>query len=181
MAADLRAERGVRRGPITGQAVRPASRQAILWAIGLFITGCGGDARVELAAADSMNAVGDAFALAVTEYHEETVRSDDARERGAVRAFAERVRRDADDEAKTEAHEEALLAALARIRADRAAEWERFRTSLDNVVVLREAAAGLRRLAVESLSLEDETRRYFQGVLERLNTAQPKTAEDKGN
>jgi hypothetical protein len=132
--------------------------------------GCGGDARVELAAADSITAIGSELARAVEEYHAEISQLDDDRERAAVRAFVDRLRHDMSDEQKTKDHEEALLTALVRVRNDRETEWKRFSASLDNVAALRETAAGLRRVAIESLSLEDETRRYFEGVLERLRS-----------
>jgi len=160
-------------------AVRPPHKQVtakIMLICGTLIAhvGCGGDARVNLAAADSVEALAANLATALTEYHNDLERSDDARERAAVYAFVERLRADVADEAKTNAHTGDFVTAMERLLADRQVEWRRYTASIENVSTLREVAEGLRRLAMESLSLEDEARRYFNELIElrRLRNTQ---------
>lgn len=128
--------------------------------------GCGADARVNLAAADSIEALAANLATALTEYHSDLVQSDDAREKAAVHAFVERLRADVADDAKVDAHTGDFLTAMERLLADRQVEWRRNTASMENVSTLREVADGLRRLAMESLSLDDEARRYFGELIE---------------
>ncbi len=135
--------------------------------------GCGGDAHLELAAADALDTAARELDVSFDEYHAELARMDDAREAGVVEAFIDRVRVDHEDDAKTAGHEEAFREAMRRIRADRGTERERYANSRENVSMLREVASGLRRLAIESLSLEDEMRRYLESWMERMNTPQP--------
>lgn len=130
-------------------------------------SGCGGDARVELATADAMQSLATAMDQVLGEYHEGIVGADDGREGAAITALVTRVTRDAGDENKVSGHAEAFSQALAKLRGDRAVEWQRYRAALDNVALLRETAADLRRLAVASMSLQDETRRYVLALFDR--------------
>lgn len=123
--------------------------------------GCGGDAGVELAAAQTIESLADSLSAAVAEYHQEVQAGDDQRESAVVAALIARVRQDAEDESATAAHAADFTEAMGRLRADRAVEWERYRAALDNLGGFREVAAGLRRVAIESMSLEDEARRYL--------------------
>jgi len=134
-------------------------------------SGCAGDARVELAAADSVELLGASMRQTLAEYHEDLARFDAERQRAAVQAFIVRVRADIADDAATDAHAAAFQAALQGLDADRQAARERYAASLDNVATLREIAAGLRRLALESISLDDDVRRYFDEVMERRKEA----------
>lgn len=131
-----------------------------------FLAGCGGDARLELAAADALLAVADQIELTVKEYHEEVSRLDESRESSVISAFIARVEADASDEAALESHASDFRAALGKIRADGRTEWSRRTAAMDNVGVVREVAQGLRKLAVESLTLDDEMRRYLDSWLE---------------
>jgi hypothetical protein len=135
------------------------------------IGGCAGSARVELTAADSVEMLGASMTQTLAEYHADLVRFDEERQRAAVQAFIERVRLDVADEAATDAHAEAFQEALRRLDADRQAAWVRYSASLDNVATLREIAHGLRRLALESMSLDDDVRRYFGEVMDRRREA----------
>lgn len=72
--------------------------KAVRWAL-LLLAGCGGDAQMELTAADAIDAVAGQMAVTIDEYHRDVSRSDDAREAGAVAAFVARVRADAADDA----------------------------------------------------------------------------------
>jgi hypothetical protein len=142
--------------------------------------GCGGDAGVELAAAQTVESLAESLALAVGEYHQEVQTGDDQRESAVVAALITRVKQDAADEATTAAHAAAFTEAMARIRQDRGVEWERYRAALDNVGALGEVAAGLRRLAIESMSLQDEARRYLLELSQRRKPVSEPTAEAGG-
>lgn len=134
-------------------------------------SGCARDARVELTAADSVEMLGASMTQTLAEYHADIARFDEERQRAAVQAFIERVRADVSDEAATNAHAEAFRNALQHLDADRQAAWERYAASLDNVATLREIAQGLRRLALESMSLDDDAKRYFGEVMDRRKEA----------
>lgn len=131
------------------------------------LSGCAMGGRVELAAADSIESVASELAQAMNEYQRDIGQLDDERERAVVMALIARVRRDAADDEQVNAHVLAYEEAAARVRADR--EAARVRRSLveEHVDSLREVAAGLRRLGIESMSLEDETKRYLRDVIER--------------
>ena len=158
-------------------------RHVVVWTFCLaaaWASGCGGDARVELTAADSIESLAAGLELAVREYHGDTVKGDDARESAAIAAFVERIQQAADDPAEQERHAAVFTAALGRLREDRRVEWGRFTASLDNLDTLREITSGLRRLAVESLTLHDEARRYIYALIERRRSS-PNTGTEQGN
>ncbi len=133
----------------------------------LCLAGCASGARVQLAAADSVDLLGEGMARTLAEYHEDLVRFDEERQRAAVRDFIERIRTDINDENVTRSHAEAFQEALQRLDADHQAAWQRYSASLENVATLQEIAAGLRRQALESIALDDEVRRYFGEVMQR--------------
>ncbi len=133
--------------------------------------GCAGNARVDLAAADALDSLAAATRTALVEYHDELEAADSRRESAAIDAFIARIRRDNDDEQLCAAHAAAFKTALARVREDRHVELERYRAALDNADTAVEVADGLRRLAVQSLTLEDETRRYLLSLLETVHPA----------
>ena len=144
-----------------------------LWVItagALICCSCATGAKVELAAADSLETLADALTKTMTEYHAEVEQSDDQREHAAVEALLNRLRDDIADDAETNRHVAAFKQALQRIRADRRVEWQRFWDSTENISLLRELATGMRRLALDSLSLEDETRRYVNELVEIVRT-----------
>jgi hypothetical protein len=131
-------------------------------------SGCGGDAQVELSAAETMDALAGQMEVAMGEYHGEVMAGDDGREQAVADAFVARVMRDREqEEAVLEGHAEAFRSALAGIRADRGVELKRYEAAMENVDALREVADGLRRVGVESLGLQDELRRYVSSLLER--------------
>ncbi len=148
--------------------------------VSVFSLGCAGDARVELAAADSIELLVASLATTLAEYHTGLERSDDARERAATFALVERLRIDIADDARTAAHTNDFLHALDRLHADRRIEWQRFMASMDNLSVLRETAHGLRRLAIESLSLEDEAQRYFGELIELRRARETEPENEPG-
>lgn len=133
--------------------------------------GCAGGGRVELTAADSVEMLGASMTQTLAEYHADLARFDSERQRAAVQAFIERIRRDIDDDTATQSHAEAFQQALQRLDADRQTALERYTASLDNVATLHEIAVGLRRLSLDSMSLDDDVRRYFGEVLDRRQEA----------
>jgi hypothetical protein len=137
----------------------------------LGVAGCGGDARLELAAADALAAAAERMQTAVDEYHAEMAAFDDSREEAVTEAFVRRVRADAANEQALAAHSAEFKSALGRIREDRAVEQQRRGAAVENVGVVREVADGLRRMGVESLTLSDEMRRYLSGWIEARKQA----------
>ena len=148
-------------------------RCAARWfaALAAALGGCGGDARVEFSAADALDALAGSMNQTIQEYHQEVSSFDDSRESEVVSAFVTRVRRDAADEKSMDAHVTAFEAALQRLRADRETEWARRNAAMDNVGALREVASGLQKLAIQSLSLQDEMQRYLQSWVEAKRRA----------
>lgn len=141
------------------------------WIVVAFVAGCGGDARLEMSAADALLTTADQMALTLQEYHEEVSNYDESRESEVVSAFVDRVRVDPNNEAAIDSHVTDFKSALRKIRMDRETEFTRRQAAMDNVDVLRELATGLQRLAVESLTLEDEMRRYLNGWIETRRQA----------
>ncbi len=137
-----------------------------LLVLGGLFAGCALDARVDLAAAGAMDRLAGSVEGVVNEYHAEIDKADDAMEVAVVDAYVDRIRRDVADDGAVEAHNEKFRLAMKRVRDDRAVEFDRYRAALDNVDVMREVARGLRRLAAESMSLEDDARRYLFSLLE---------------
>ncbi|MBN1510980.1 MAG: hypothetical protein JXB13_03115 [Phycisphaerae bacterium] len=142
--------------------------------------GCGGDARVELSAATAIQQLTSGLAVAIEEYHAEVGAADDRREAAVVDAFITRIRADHADPAATDQHAEAFRAALDRVRADRAVEWRRYHRTRDMLETLDEIRDGLQQLAIDSLTLSDELRRYLHDMLTRptpTGQATPKTED----
>jgi len=88
-----------------------------------------------------------------------------------VSAFVARVQAAPDDPVAIDSHVADFKAALRKIRTDRVTEFTRHGAALDNVDVLRELARGLQQLAIESLTLQDEMRRYLTGWIETRRRA----------
>jgi len=134
--------------------------------------GCAGRARVELAAADALDALAGELGRALAEYREDLERADDGREQAVVAAFVARTRRDHADDAAMAAHADAFGAALARVRADRRVAWARYDAARENVGLAQEVARDLRGFALEGLALDEEARAYLRRVLEARRDAQ---------
>jgi hypothetical protein len=148
---------------------------ACILAAGL-VAGCGGDARVELTAADALNEVAGQMAGTIEEYHADVSKADASRESSIVAAFVGRVRQDAADEAALAGHVSDFEQALQKVRSDRETEWSRKAAAAENVSVLREIARGLQRLAIESLGVQDEVKRYLQNWIAAREQKNLKTA-----
>ncbi len=128
--------------------------------------GCVGHAQVELAAADAMDSVASETTRALDEYDHETRAADGERQRRVIAAFVERTKKDHANEEAMAGHETMVAAALEAIDADREAARLRRTRAGDNVAVLRETAAGLRRFGVDSMRLDDEMRRYVESLID---------------
>lgn len=128
--------------------------------------GCGGDARVELAAGDALGAIAEQLETTVNEYHTEVSAGDDGREAAVAAAFVDRVLSAGDDRTQIQTHTQEFLAALTKIRKDREVEWDRRNAARDNLRLLREVGRDLQKLAVQSMTLNDELRRYLTGWVE---------------
>jgi hypothetical protein len=144
------------------------------------MAGCGGDARVDLSAADGIRAAADQMELALQEYHKEVSTYDDSREASVVSAFVARLKADRQDDAAIDGHAVEFAAALGKIRKDRDVEYARQAAAGDNVAVLRELARGLERLGIESLTLQDEVKRYLTSWLEVRRRAESATRQQTG-
>ncbi len=134
--------------------------------------GCGGDAGVEFAAADALRAAAAGMQTAVAEYHAEVVAADDRREAELVEALIARIRASRDDEAALAAHAASFGEAMRKLRQDRQVEDARRAAAVEHAEVVEEVAAGLERIAVESLSLRDEVRRYVRAWSQLRRQAQ---------
>jgi hypothetical protein len=97
--------------------------------------------------------------------------ADDVREADAIAAFVARLKRDVADDAATAAHVSAFRAAMEKLRADRRVEASRHAVVLDNVRLLGEISGGVRRVALESMSLSDEVKRYLTDLLDARQAA----------
>ncbi len=150
---------------------------AVAFTAWILVAGCGGDARLELSAADALSAVASEMEATVAEYHDEVSRFDDSRESAVVSAFVTRVQADVGDASAIESHASDFEAALRRIRADRETEWTRRAAAMDNVGVLREVSRGLQKLGIESLTLRDEVRRYLTGWIDTRQRAQEESVQ----
>lgn len=162
----MRQRRG-REGRYMGSACGCWAWRALWIGLPLLAAGCGGDARVELSAADALTAVAAQMRVALDEYHAEVETADDARGSSVTRAFVERVRQDAADAARLDQHALAFEEALRRVRADRKTEWQRRTAAQSQVEAVLEVARGLRRIGIEGLTLQDEVKRYLGTLLER--------------
>ncbi|MGQ9650856.1 MAG: hypothetical protein ACUVXJ_12155 [Phycisphaerae bacterium] len=140
------------------------------------LAGCGGDARLELSAADALTAAADRMEIVVAEYHAEMDAYDGTRESAVVEAFVERLKSSAGDERAMADHAVQFRLALERVRQDRAVQWQRHTAALENVAAVREVAEGLRRMGIESLTLSDEMRRYLSRWTEARRQAAMTTA-----
>lgn len=148
-------------------------------ALTLLQSGCGNHALLNIAAADSMEALAAQTRRALDEYRHDLDVADDAREAEVIAAFVRRVRTDAADDATVEAHGGAFRAALSRLRTDRETAWRRHSAASDNVARIEEIAGGLRRLAVQSMSLGDEWQRFVGNLIEaRRRAAQSQPPRD---
>jgi len=127
--------------------------------------GCTGHARINLAAADALDALAGELSGALAEYRADLEHADDARESAVIAAFVERARRDGADDGLMRAHALQFAQALARVRDDRAAAWERHSAAQDNLAVTRELARDLRGAALAGLALQQDAQQYLMQAL----------------
>ena len=116
-------------------------------------SGCASGAFVDLSASQALQTIAAEMRTTVEEYRADLATADDQRESVAIQAFIARVRNAEGDQASLDEDGAALAAALAKIRADRAAAVERYVTALANIDVLAETADGLKHYGLARLSL----------------------------
>ena len=132
-------------------------------AAGMFLlnVGCAGSAQLNLSAARALQTIATEMRRTVEEYHADLDQLDEQREAIAIQSFIARVAGAEGDKAKLEKDSAALSAALAKLRADRAVEVERYIIARGNLDVLTETAEGLKAHALARL-------RFRQSILELL-------------
>jgi hypothetical protein len=136
--------------------------KGLCWVALCLLTGCGGDAALELAASETLHALADRMTVAITEYHGEVEDGDDARESAVASAFVTRVVNNHADAEALDQHTAAFTEALRKIRQDRWVEARRRNAAIENVDMIREVADGLEEMAIRSMTLKDEMRRYWK-------------------
>lgn len=145
----------------------------------LGLPGCGGDARVELAAADALDAAAVELKAALNEYTAELHFADRNRRDAAIGAFADRLRRDIADDDVVQAHTAAFRQALNALNADSRTEWQRYDTTRGNIEALEEIAVGLRRVGIATMTVRDDVRRYLGTLIEARSQAQQTQGENR--
>ncbi len=130
---------------------------------GFFLSnaGCASGAQLNLSAARALQTIATEMRKTVEEYHADLDQLDEQREAFAIQAFVARVAGAEGDREELEADSAALSAALAKLRADRAVEVERYILARGNLDVLTETAEGLKAHALARL-------RFRQSILELL-------------
>ena len=142
--------------------------------------GCVATPHFHLSAADSMELVAETLETAIGEFGADLDELDQQRRKAVIEAFITRVQQNHADERALALDSGAFTAALERIEADRRAAGDRKAAAVENIHVLREVADALRQSALQSMKLEDETLKYFSGVLARARTnAQTHGASDE--
>lgn len=162
-------------GPIS-LPIRTHAKLAAAAIIGT--VGCNAGARMQLSAAQTLQAVMNSVQLATAEYHDEIRSADVLRRRLAIDAFVQRIRDDHDDEHATADHVERFNKALDRLQQDGETENTRYLATVQNIRTLGEIGDGLKRLAVESMSLDDELRRYLTNLLRQHDTQTSAATKD---
>ncbi len=132
-------------------------------------SGCVVGGRTNLAAADAIDVVVESLTQSLGEYHEELATGNEAQRRRALDALIERIKTDGEDQGRTAAHRAAFMEVLRRLGDGERVEWQRYATSLDHLAILGEIGDGLRRMARESASLDDEFRRHLMSLFARAS------------
>lgn len=142
--------------------------------------GCAAGARVQLSAAEALQTIMRSVQLATNEYHDEIRSADALRRRLAIDAFVQRIRDNHDDQSATADHVARFNAALDRLQQDGETENTRYFATIQNIRTLREIGDGLKTLAVQSMTLDDELRRYLTDLLQQ-DDAQPSATTTDGS
>jgi len=141
-------------------------------AVVTLVTGCA-TGRVNLAAADAVEMLSGDVALAIAEYQEDLDACDAIKLRELVEAYTNRIRH-VETDAEIGGHQVQFLTALERVEADQKVAQSRKQKAENNLETMREIAAGLRRMGIESLKLDSEAQTYVEGLIE---AAQKQKAE----
>ena len=157
-------------GPTDNPIQRPLG---IACAALLGLAGCAAGARLQLSAADSLHAIMTSVQLAATEYHDEIRSADALRRQWAIDAFVQRLRDDHDDQQAAAEHVARFNLALDRLLQDGETESARYLAAMQNIRTLAEIGDGLKRHALQSLTLDDELRRYIDDLLRPVDLPNP--------
>ena len=87
-------------------------------------------------------------------------------------AFVRRIRGADVAEEEVARHTAAFGEALALLAADQREEWRRHDVTLGNVEAVDEVARGLRQVGIETLSVQDDVRRYLGSLVEARQRAE---------
>jgi enamine deaminase RidA (YjgF/YER057c/UK114 family) len=143
------------------------------------VSGCGGDAGLEMRTADVMHSGTAAARQALDEFQADLEAADDAKESMLILNFTQLVLQDIDDQPKVSQHIADFGAALAKLRRMREASRRRYQAAIESLDTMDEVATDLHKFAVDSLTMEDETRRYFTGWVEQIRTAREQQRAQK--
>ncbi len=127
----------------------------------LLNAGCAGSAQLNLSAAGALQTIATEMRMTVEEYHADLDQLDEQREAIAIQSFVARVAGAEGDKAKLEQDSAALSAALAKLRADRAVDVERYIIARGNLDVLTETAEGLKAHALARLQFRQSILRLL--------------------
>lgn len=146
----------------------------------LVLTACDplGSAHVDIGAAQAVSGVADQLDTSIQEYHGDIKESDSSTKAEAIGAFVERLVRHNGDETKMKDDASIFAEALAKIDADAETERDRYSKAKDNVNLLRNLASRLNQFAVNSMTFNDEYRRYLSGMWDQVQAAK-KAGDDK--
>jgi len=151
--------------PTSSSRWRTAMRLAIT-AASLALSGCAAGAKVDLAAADTIDLAVANLQRSLDESRVDLDASDETRESEVTQAFIARVQ-SATTPQETDRHAAEFAAALAKIRADRDVSRLRHSLSLETLDALRETSAALRHVALQSLAIDKEASRQIESLLSR--------------
>lgn len=142
------------------------------------LAGCGGDAGMELAASDGLEAACDELETGVGEYHADVAAGDDSREDAVTAAFLARVATDKDSPELLAQHGQQFTTAMRKIRADRETEWRRWTAMTDTLASLRDMARKVRKAAINSMTLQDEADRYVGSLVANVQRARDEKRQE---
>lgn len=157
---------------------RAVTTGALLVAVTL--SGCSGAGRVQLAAADAMDAAAASFAVALEEYDRDLRSADVRRDRYTTFALIERIRTNGSDEIVVGQHAETFLAALSKIQADRRVAQRRYWMTKSNLETLRLLADDLRRFALSSDALSLQAQSVIADALALMHRLRSTPGDSNG-
>ncbi len=153
-------------GTLPGTTRTLASMAIGCWAI--LLAGCNAALRAEMASSRSLDAAAAAISPALSDYHRELVNLLGTEEARTVNDFVERMRLDVTDRGLGDAHAIRFISDLGRIRRDRVAEEDRYRTAMGEVGAMRRSATRLYRSAEIGSGLQGTLHQYLDLLLDSV-------------